>query len=174
MQRILLFVAVIAGIAVAVPRLMDSHLDAVPEQPAEPVATTSQTRSNAGYSGGRDVVLKADQNGHFSGTFKINGRKLEGMIDTGATTIVINRSTARRVGISLTSGMFKHKVGTANGTVLAARVTLKSVGLQSIRLRDVDAYVLEDESLSETLIGMSFLSRLKSYRAVDGQLVLER
>jgi len=171
MQRILLFVAVIA---VAVPRLMDSHLDAVPEQPAEPVATTSQTRSNAGYSGGRDVVLKADQNGHFSGTFKINGRKLEGMIDTGATTIVINRSTARRVGISLTSGMFKHKVGTANGTVLAARVTLKSVGLQSIRLRDVDAYVLEDESLSETLIGMSFLSRLKSYRAVDGQLVLER
>ena len=123
---------------------------------------------------GGDVVLKADQNGHFSGTFKINGRKLEGMIDTGATTIAINRSTARRVGISLTSGMFKHKVGTANGTVLAARVTLKSVGLQSIRVRDVDAYVLEDESLSETLIGMSFLSRLKSYRAIDGQLVLER
>ena len=95
------------------------------------------------------------------------------MIDTGATAIAINQSTARKLGVYLTPSMFKYRVNTANGATSAARVTLQSVELKSIRVRNVEAYVLGDDSLGATLIGMSFLKRLTSFQARDGKLILK-
>ena len=43
-----------------------------------------------------------------------------------------------------------------------------------ITVRDVDAMVLPDEALSENLLGLSFLSRLKRYEASKGRMVLEQ
>jgi len=44
--------------------------------------------------------MHPDARGHFSAEFKLNGRKINGMIDTGATLIAINLSTARKAGTS--------------------------------------------------------------------------
>ena len=41
-------------------------------------------------------------------------------------------------------------------------------------VRDVDAMVLPDEALSENLLGMSFLSRLKRFEYANGRMVLEQ
>src|SRR5882724_5696192 len=41
-------------------------------------------------------------------------------------------------------------------------------------VRDVDAMVLPDEALSENLLGLSFLSRLKRFEYTNGQMVLEQ
>jgi aspartyl protease family protein len=41
-------------------------------------------------------------------------------------------------------------------------------------VRDVDAMVLPDEALSENLLGLSFLSRLKRFEYANGQMVLEQ
>ena len=118
--------------------------------------------------------IAADGRGHFVTDLRINGRRIEGMIDTGASLIALNRSTARRLGIAVTAGDFRHRVATANGTVAAARVVLRRVELQSIRVDDVDALVLDDDMLGVTLIGMSFLNRLSSFQAKDGTLTLRR
>src|SRR5690349_2616700 len=62
-------------------------LAAAPDRPQQPL--------------GRKVLLAADERGHFTTSFKLNGRQVDGLIDTGATLVAINISTARRIGISL-------------------------------------------------------------------------
>jgi aspartyl protease family protein len=41
-------------------------------------------------------------------------------------------------------------------------------------VRDVAAVVMPDGALSENLLGMSFLSRLRRFEVADGKLVLEQ
>ena len=41
-------------------------------------------------------------------------------------------------------------------------------------MRDVAALVVPDEALSENLLGLSFLSRLRRFEYSNGKLVLEQ
>lgn len=178
MLRILLFAAIAACIAVAVPPWLGHYLltdrpdhatgrNDVAVAPDPPIAAASVQ--------GRDgVEIEADGRGHFLAGFRINGRPVEGLIDTGASLVALNRSTARRLGIAVAQSDFRHRVVTANGTVAAARTTLRRVELRSIRVDNVEALVLDDDSLSVTLIGMSFLNRLTSFQSEDGRLTLRR
>ncbi len=43
-----------------------------------------------------------------------------------------------------------------------------------ITVFDVPALVLPDEALSQNLLGVSFLSRLRRYEYADGRMVLEQ
>src|SRR5882724_1336996 len=95
-------------------------LASVPDKPAAPMPL------------GRKVVVKADARGHFTSAFKLNGRQIDGMIDTGATLVAINISTARRIGISLNASDFSHQVNTANGTIKAAVVTVDRMQIGKI------------------------------------------
>jgi aspartyl protease family protein len=52
---------------------------------------------------------------------------------------------------------------TANGRTVAARVRLDSVAIGPLQREDVDALVAEPKALTESLLGMSFLGRLRSY-----------
>jgi aspartyl protease family protein len=123
---------------------------------------------------GRKVRLEGDEQGHFNAQFKVNGRSIDGMVDTGASMIAINVSTARRLGLSLGSSDFRHPVTTANGTIMGAIAQLETVQIGRIQVKGVDAMVLEDRALSGTLVGMSFLSRLSSFRIENGVLVMEQ
>lgn len=120
---------------------------------------------SASASAGAQTVLPMGKNGHYNGTFRMNGKAVDAMVDTGASMIAINVSTARRLGFPPSSLNFKHSADTANGRIKAAHVVLDRVEIGSVRVRDVDAFVLEDAALSSTLVGMSFLNKLKSYSA---------
>jgi aspartyl protease family protein len=63
---------------------------------------------------GRKVEIAVDDRGHYVGDFKINGRKVEAMIDTGATAVAFNLSTARRLGLHVKLSDMKNTVNTAN------------------------------------------------------------
>ena len=58
--------------------------------------------------------------------------------------------------------------------VEAAPAVLNRIEIGGISVRDVQALVLPDKALSGTLIGMTFLSRLSSFRVEDGALHLVR
>lgn len=118
------------------------------------------------------TVLKAGPGGHYSASFRMNGKQVDGMIDTGATVVAINETTARRLGYSAASLDFRYPVSTANGSTQAAHVVLDRIEIGSVRVRDVDALVLRDKQLSSSLIGMSFLKKLKSYAVKDNTLRL--
>ena len=61
---------------------------------------------------------------------------------------------------------------TANGTTYAAHVRLRNLTLGPINLTDVDALVAKPGALKENLLGMSFLSRLRSYEFSGDYLTL--
>ena len=63
-------------------------------------------------------------------------------------------------------------VQTANGTTYAAHVRLRNLTLGPINLTDVDALVAKPGALKENLLGMSFLSRLRSYEFSGDYLTL--
>ncbi|MBL8583528.1 MAG: TIGR02281 family clan AA aspartic protease, partial [Rhizobiaceae bacterium] len=81
-------------------------------------------------------------------------------------------STARRIGLPIGPADFVHEVSTANGRTRAAVARIRELQLGKVVVNDVDTVVLDDAALSQTLIGMSFLSRLSKYAVEDGALLL--
>ena len=121
---------------------------------------------------GRTVALRADQAGHYQVDAAVNGRTVEAIVDTGATTVALNAETARRVGVYVSRGDFRLPISTANGVIMAAPVTLSNVRVGGILVRNVRAVVLPGDVLSVNLLGMSFLSRLSKFEVAGGRLVL--
>jgi aspartyl protease family protein len=149
---------------------MQEHNDsAVAVKPKPKPATKAK---KASYSG--QERIDANQQGHFVAQFRMNGKPVEAMVDTGATIVAISKSTARRLGISVSPGDFIYPVQTANGTTKVARAVIGSIEFGGIRVRNVEAAVIEDKSLSGTLLGMSFLNQLKSFKVEDGELILKQ
>ncbi|HEX8044920.1 TIGR02281 family clan AA aspartic protease [Rhizobium sp.] len=171
--RVLVFAGIIAVAATQVPSLLNTQF-ATEESPAPAVSTPSssgQQVSMASLPHG-SVLLPAGAGGHYQGDFKINGRPVQGMIDTGATYVAINESTARRLGISSNDLDYRYTTQTANGTSKVALVKLDRLEIGTIKVRDVDAVVAKDSALNTTLIGMSFLKKLNSYGVESGSLRL--
>jgi len=174
LQRVLIFSALIIG-AASYPLVfgpIDLSSASVEQGVVETTEATTIARVDA-PSSRATVALKSDNRGHFFGEFRLNGRKTQAMVDTGATVIAINRSTARRSGITLKSADFTTQVGTANGNVMAAPVLIESVQIGRIRIQNVDAVVLDDAALPGVLIGMSFLNQLKKFEVRDGEMLLD-
>ncbi len=130
------------------------------EQPAE------QQRSD------RAVEIRAGSNGHFETTAYINGRAVQVMIDTGATTVAMPFEDAEAAGIFVRDSDFNQRVQTANGTARVASVMLSTVQIDDIILRNVRGAVVERGKLQTTLLGMSFLGRLSKTETSKGILLL--
>lgn len=119
-----------------------------------------------------DVSLKATGNGHFESEAEVNGRTIDVMVDTGATLVALTFEDAERAGIFLRPSDFTHSVSTANGVAKIAPILLDRVSIGSITVRNVQAAVCERGKLEQTLLGMSFLSRLSRVDMRAGTLVL--
>ena len=89
-------------------------------------------------------------------------------------TLNVQRDARGHFGLRPTPGDYKSTVTTANGTVKGARTRIAMVDVGGIVVRDVDAMVLPDEALSENLLGLSFLSKLKRFEYANGAMVLEQ
>lgn len=116
--------------------------------------------------------LKADQSGHFVTDADINGRSVRVLVDTGATVVALSYEDASDVGLRPGNLEFNVPVSTANGVAQAARVKLDQVSIDGIEVEDVEGLVLPRGALRGTLLGMSFLGRLGSFRVEDGVLYL--
>ena len=95
-------------------------------------------------------------------------------VDTGASLVALNEKSAARFGFRPSRSDYNATVTTANGTIKAARTRIDMIDLGGVVVRDVDAMVLPDEALSENLLGLSFLSKLKRFEYANGKLVLEQ
>jgi aspartyl protease family protein len=122
----------------------------------------------------RTVVIPPSSNGHFRVEGSIDGRRLNFMIDTGASVIALTERDATMLGIHPAARDFVARINTANGTVRAAPVELGMVEIEDLVVHDVAAVVLPDGAVSENLLGLSFLSRLRRFEYSDGKLVLEQ
>ena len=167
MRNIMIFAAMMIVAGTYMAQLADKMTPA-PAQ-AAPMAVRAETPA----SGGRSVVIPPDRSGHFVTDAQIEGQRLNFMVDTGASMIALTENDAARVGVRPSPGDYTATVTTANGKVKAARVRLASVDVGGLVVRDVDAMVLPDGALSENLLGLSYLSKLKRFEFANGQMVLE-
>jgi aspartyl protease family protein len=120
---------------------------------------------------GNKIVLNASSGGHFLTLGAINGRAVQFMVDTGATSIAMGTAEAERLGIDYRKGQLA-RGNTANGQVTVYQVKLASVRVGDVEVYDVDAAILPSHGGS-VLLGNSFLSRFQMTKLND-QLVLER
>lgn len=129
----------------------------------EPAAQTSDS-----------VIVGRDRLGHFRAEGRIDGRRLDFLIDTGASVVVLTANDAAALGLHPSESEYVAMMKTANGVVGAAPTTLDMVEVGGIMVRDVTAVVMPDGVLSENLLGMSFLSRLRHFEYSAGKMVLEQ
>ena len=173
MRNILVFAAVIAGLGICMARMADNLV------PAKIAVASNQApapvMSDASASAGRrSHTIPKDSRGHFSTDGRVEGRRIGFMVDTGASVIALTERDAAAIGIRPMRTEFTAGVSTANGIVKAARVKLRSVDIGGLIVDGVDALVLPDGALSENLLGLSYLSRLKRYEFAGSTLVLEQ
>jgi aspartyl protease family protein len=120
---------------------------------------------------GSRIVLTAGSGGHFFTPGQINGRTVNFVVDTGATSIALGATEADRIGLDYKKGQLGYS-STANGVVTTYRVRLNSVRIGDVEIFDVEASVLP-AAMPVVLLGNTFLSRFQMTRQND-QMVLER
>lgn len=117
--------------------------------------------------------IKGGQSGHYMVKAFINNQQVSVLVDTGASAVALSAHDAELVGLHVHTLTFSVPVATANGTIAAARVKLDKVEVDGVRVDNVDALVLPEGALTGTLLGMSFLSRLSSFKSESGVLTLK-
>ncbi|MGQ7792087.1 retropepsin-like aspartic protease family protein [Faunimonas sp. B44] len=121
----------------------------------------------------RRVTVRAEPDGHFYIDGHINFRPVRLMVDTGASVIALRESDAAAVGLRMRRSDFRQPVQTANGTTNAAEAILNEVAVRDIAIGNVRALVIPDDRLAVSLLGASFLNRLRRFEVANGVLVFE-
>lgn len=132
--------------------------------PASPVSS---------YKNGRlTVMLSRATSGHFEARAFSDGSPVHFMVDTGASSVVLTFSDARRIGIDTGKLRYTIPVSTANGTTSTAPVVLASLKIGDIIRTNVHALVARLDVTNISLLGMDFLNRLSGYTVREDRLIL--
>lgn len=117
------------------------------------------------------AYVARDLSGHFHADALVNGTHVRFMVDTGASDVALTASDAERLGFDLSKLAYTIPYATANGVILAARVTLDEVSIGGVKVRNVRASVSRT-GLERSLLGMSFLTELRGFEFQGNRLVL--
>jgi aspartyl protease family protein len=172
MRNLMIFAAALVVLGTFMAQMADKMTAATPASAHAAVRTASS--ETVGQAGGRSLSIPRDSRGQFLAEGRIDGQRIGFMVDTGASVVALNETSAARFGLRPSRGDYNAAVTTANGTVKAARTRIAMLELGGLIVRDVDAMVLPDEALSENLLGLSFLSKLKRFEFAGGRLLLEQ
>ncbi len=93
-------------------------------------------------------------------TAEINGRQIQVLVDTGASSVAMSETHANALGIDHYNGTPIRTV-TASGEASARLVTLNSVSVGGIRVDNVRSAVVDGDFPQMVLLGMSFLQHVK-------------
>ena len=119
----------------------------------------------ASAGSGSQIVLTAGSGGHFVTQGSINGKVVSFLVDTGATHVALSQTVAEQIGLNYKAG--QRSLGqTANGQIVAYRVTLDTVRIGDVQVYNVEAAVLP-AGMEQVLLGNSFLTRFQMKREND-------
>jgi clan AA aspartic protease (TIGR02281 family) len=117
------------------------------------------------------LVYRANPRGQFSFTAAVNGASIRFLVDTGANLVMLTPEDARAAGIDPSALVFNSRAITANGVVRIAPVMLGEIRIEQLSIDNVAAAV-QEQNLKQSLLGMSFLQRLKSFEMREGGLTI--
>ncbi|MGV3457717.1 retropepsin-like aspartic protease family protein [Sphingomonas sp.] len=137
----------------------------------EAITTSVGLSEPAQVTSGETVRIRLSPDGHFWARATINGIERRMLIDSGATVSAISEGTAQAAGIEYVRGL-PVQVSTANGTVDARRAQAERIAVGSLATKDLTVFVAPSFGDLDVL-GMNFLTRLKSWRVEGNVLILE-
>lgn len=120
-----------------------------------------------------EVRVKASIDGHYRVEALVDGKRVRFLIDTGASGVVLTPDDAIRLGYDPRRLRFTQIAETANGTVRSAPVRLDFISVGQIQMLNFPASVNEVD-MSDSLLGMSFLARLRSFEVRDGTFIMRQ
>jgi aspartyl protease family protein len=163
------------GLVVVALYAYRSELGEVRDRVVQELQPGSVQTVSPGSPGGRgvEVSIRRTGDGHFLARTKVNGKNVKMIVDTGASTVVLRLEDAKTAGIRVAELDYTVPVETANGRAFAARVKLDKVSLGELTLEKVEALVTRPGALKQSLLGMSFLSRLRSYEFSGNKLLMK-
>lgn len=172
LRRAFLWTIGAGAAAYAVPKYFDRFGfgdDAVPG-PSSPAARLADADAAAGSDAPATETFRAREGNQFFVTGSVDGNPVHFIVDTGATDVSLTQDDARMLGFDLSTLDWSVMTHTANGDAANAAVTLADLRLGRIVEYNVPALVMRSGGMS--LLGMSFLSRLKSWQISDGVLTI--
>ena len=169
-QRPIVWSLGIAGIAGFAAFHAAGRLDEMTSREPAPASVASSEPVLAKSE--RVLTVNADYRGHYLVHPSIDNYRVKMTVDTGASLVVLTDADARALGIRPDRSAYSVGLGTANGVVRGAKTMLREVRLGDISVRDVEAVVLPAGALSISLLGTSFLRRLRGYEVQGGRMVL--
>ena len=120
---------------------------------------------------GGETRVEIAPDGHFWIRADVNGHTAPFLVDTGATLTAVSVPVARTAGLEPRQGGVPVRISTANGTVSAELTTIDDLRFGNVKAGGLDAVIAPN--IGETnVIGMNFLSRLKSWRVEGNTLIL--
>ena len=137
-----------------------------------PVHVGASAQGTGSGGQGQGLVLEAGSDQLFHAAGEINGQPVQGVVDTGASVVVLSTQAARRLGVDWQAAghSAQVQVQTAAGRSNGRRVRLARVSLGSLQARDVEAVVI-DSDMPYVLYGNSFLQGFRLQWA-QGRLTL--
>jgi aspartyl protease family protein len=171
MRQVLFFAIAALVLAGVMPRVMGSVGNRPATEAQQPAKRAEPAPQPSGY---RTVTVRSDNLGHFQVEGSVDGRRLDFLVDTGASMVALRERDANKLGIFPAPRDYTGRSSTANGIVKVAPVRLPSLEVNGIRVYDVQAAVIPDEALNVNLLGMSFLSRVRRFEMANGRLVMEQ
>jgi aspartyl protease family protein len=118
-----------------------------------------------------EMVISAREGGGFHVYGKVNDTPVRFLVDTGASAIVLSPADAKRLGLDLKTLTFDRAYETANGIGYGASAMVDELTVGHIRLTKVPVSI-NGAPMSSSLLGMTFLSRMKSFNISGRKLVL--
>lgn len=119
------------------------------------------------------IILERHPDGHFYADMYVNGALIRFLVDTGASMIVLRKSDASRAGIATSFLQYSGIASTANGEVKIAPTMLTEIVLDGLTDHNMDAFVSAGE-MTESLLGMTYLSKFSQIEIVDNKMILHR
>ncbi len=118
-----------------------------------------------------ELVLSESEGGDYFVFGTVNGTPIKFLIDTGVSDIVLSPEDAQRAGIDIQRLDYSHIYETANGIGRGAAASVARLSVGPINFSDVSVSV-NMAPMSDSLLGMSFLKRLKSFALRNHRLYL--
>lgn len=120
---------------------------------------------------GEEMRLRMAPDGHFWATVSLDGVERRMLVDSGATVTAISEDTAAAAGLAPGRTSIPVMIRTANGTVVARSSRVEELRLGNIKAGDLGV-VISPAFGGVDVLGMNFLSRLKSWRVEGKTLIL--
>src|SRR4029077_1557789 len=105
----------------------------------------------------------SDGFGQFFTAGTVNGRSVRFIVDTGATLTTLSRADAQRIGLDYRGGT-PLRVHTVNGDTIGRSVSLRTVQIGGATVHDVQAVVIDNDTIPVGLLGMNFLAHFDMRR----------